>query len=206
MAGIGRRELIIGAGAVALGACNGAAGGAATEGEMSLGNASATVTLMEYASSTCPHCAEFHEAAWDQLKTNYIDTGRIKFVFREFPTAPAPVAVAGFQVARCGGATPEQYFTRVGEIFRTQRALFETIQSDAGHQYFVNLGEAAGLTEQQVLDCISDEAGAERVRHMVEAGEHDGVTGTPTFFINGTKFEQAPTYENLSHALDAAGA
>lgn len=206
MAAIGRRELILAAGALALGACNGGSAAGATEGEMVLGNASARVTLIEYASSTCPHCAEFHETAWDQLKSNYIDTGRIRFVFREFPTPPAPVAVAGFQVARCGGATPEQYFTRVGEIFRTQRSLFETLQADAGRRYFVNLGQAAGLTEQQVLQCISDEAGAARVRNMVQAGERDGVTGTPTFIINGTKFEQAPTYENLSRALDAAGA
>lgn len=206
MAGIGRRELILAAGALALMGCNGAGGAGAAEGDMVLGNANASVTLVEYASTTCPHCAEFHEAAWEQLKTNYIDTGRIRFVFREFPTAPAPVAVAGFQVARCGGATPEQYFTRVGEIFRTQQALFQGISADAGRQYFVSLGEAAGLTEQQVLDCISDEAGANRVRGMVAAGERDGVTGTPSFIINGTKFEQAPTYENLSHALDAAGA
>lgn len=206
MVAIGRRELILAAGALALGACNGGGGVGATEGEMSLGNANARVTLVEYASTTCPHCAEFHEATWDQLKTNYIDTGRIRFVFREFPTAPAPVAVAGFQVARCGGATPEQYFTRVGEIFRTQRSLFETIPADAGRQYFINLGQAAGLTQEQVLACVADEAGAERVRRMVEAGERDGVTGTPTLFINGTKFDQAPTYENLSRALDAAGA
>jgi protein-disulfide isomerase len=62
------------------------------------------------------------------------------------------------------------------------------------------------LSEDQVLQCIGDESGAARVRRMVEAGERDGVTGTPTFLINGTKFEQAPTYENLSRALDAAGA
>jgi len=206
MAAIGRRELILAASALALGACNGGSPGGAAEGEMVLGNANAQVTLVEYASSTCPHCAEFHEATWDQLKTNYIDTNRIRFVFREFPTAPAPVAVAGFQVARCGGASSEQYFTRLGEIFRTQRSLFESIPADGGRQYFVSLGQAAGLTEQQVLDCISDETGAERVRGMVDAGTQDGVTGTPTFLINGTKFEEAPTYENLSRALDAAGA
>jgi protein-disulfide isomerase len=206
MAGIGRRELILAAGALALGACSASGGAGATEGEMVLGNANAAVTLIEYASVTCPHCAEFHEAGWEQLKTNYIDTGRIRFVFREFPTAPAPVAVAGFQVARCGGASPEQYFTRIGEIFRSQRGLFESIRADAGRQEFVVLGVAGGVTEQQVLACVGDEAGADRVRRMVEAGERDGVTGTPTFIINGTKFEQAPTYENLSRALDAAGA
>jgi len=206
MFAIGRRELILGASALALAACNQGGAGVSSADEMSIGSADAPVTLVEYASTTCPHCAEFHETAWEQLKTNYIDTGRVRYVFREFPTAPAPVAVAGFQVARCGGASPEQYFTRIGEIFRTQQALFQTIQSDGGRQYFINLGDAAGLTQEQVLACIADEGGAERVRRVVEASQGDNVTGTPTFVINGTKFEQAPTYENISRALDAAGA
>ncbi len=206
MVAIGRRELIIGAGALALAACNRSGGGVASGDEMALGSTDAPVTLVEYASTTCPHCAEFHEAAWTQLKTNFIDTGRVRYVFREFPTAPAPIAVAAFQVARCGGATPEQYFTRVGEIFRTQQALFQAIPADGGRQYFINLGQAAGLTQEQVLECIGDEAGADRVRRIVEASQSDNVTGTPTFLINGTKFEQAPTYENLSRALEAAGA
>jgi protein-disulfide isomerase len=206
MVAIGRRELILAASAFALVGCNGGGGAALSPDDMVLGNASASVTLVEYASSTCPHCAEFHEAAWEQLKTTYIDSGRVHFVFREFPTPPPELALAGFQVARCGGATPEQYFARLGELFRTQGALGQALRVDGGRQYYVGLGQAAGLTEQQVLDCISDEAGAERVRRIVEVGRADGVSGTPTFFINGTKFEQAPTYENLSAALEAAGA
>ncbi|HET9230627.1 MAG TPA: thioredoxin domain-containing protein, partial [Vitreimonas sp.] len=106
-----RRGLILGASALALGgvlgACNGGgSSGAVTADDMVLGDANAPVTLVEYASTTCPHCAAFHEAAWEQLKTTYIDTGRVRFVFREFPTPPPAIAVAGFQLARCGGATP----------------------------------------------------------------------------------------------------
>jgi protein-disulfide isomerase len=210
MFAIGRRGLIVGAGALALGAsvgaCNGGGAAGAAEGEMALGNANAPVTLVEYASTTCPHCAEFHETAFEQLKTNYIDTGRIRFVFREFPTPPPAVAVAGFQLARCGGASPEQYFTRIGELFRQQTAIFATGSMEGVRAKLIEIGGAAGLSEQQVLECIGDEAGAERVRQHVEAGESDGVTGTPTFVINGTKYEGAPTYEDLARALDAAGA
>jgi protein-disulfide isomerase len=210
MFAIGRRGLVLSASALALGAslgaCNGGGAAGAAEGEIVLGNASAPVTLVEYASTTCPHCAEFHETAWDQLKTNYIDTGRVRFVFREFPTPPPAIAVAGFQLARCGGATSEQYFTRVGELFRQQRSMFASGSIEGVRAKLIEIGGAAGLSEQQVTDCINDPAGAERVRGMVEAGQRDGVTGTPTFLINGTKFEQAPTYENLSRALDAAGA
>ncbi len=211
MFAIRRRGLILGASALALGvslgACNsGGASGGVTADDMVMGNASAPVTLVEYASTTCPHCAEFHEAAWEQLKTTYIDTGRVRFVFREFPTPPPAIAVAGFQLARCGGATPEQYFTRVGELFRQQRAIFASGTMEGVRAKLIEIGGAAGLSEPQVLECISDEAGAERIRRIVDSAEADNVTGTPTFIINGTKFEQAPTYENLSRALEAAGA
>jgi protein-disulfide isomerase len=210
MFAIGRRGLIVCASALALGAsvgaCNGGGGSAVTADDMVLGNASAPVTLVEYASTTCPHCAEFHETVWEQLKTNYIDTGRVRFVFREFPTPPPAIAVAGFQLARCGGATPEQYFIRIGELFRQQRAMFASGTMEGVRAKLVEIGGAAGLSEPQVLQCISDEAGAERIRRIVEGAEADNVTGTPTFIINGTKLEQAPTYENISRALDAAGA
>ncbi len=206
MAAIGRRELIIGAGALALGACNGAGGTSIGEDDMVLGQANAPITLIEYASTTCPHCAAFHEENWDRLKEQYIDTGRVRFVFREFPTAPAAVAVAGFQVARCGGATPEQYFARVGELFRQQQAIFASGSMEGVRAKLIEIGGAAGLSEQQVLECISDESGAERVRRIVESANNEfNITGTPTFIINGRKVEDPSfvTWDGLSRILDA---
>lgn len=210
MFAIGRRTLLLGVGALTLGtaaACNGSGGGAAvSEDDVVLGQPNAPVTLIEYASSTCPHCAEFHEAVFDQLKENYIDTGKLRYVFREFPTAPAPVAVAGFQLARCGGATPEQYFTRLGEIFRQQQAMFATGTMEGVRQKLIEIGGAAGLSQEQVVQCISDEAGAERVRRIVEAGDRDfQVSATPTFILNGRKVEgtSAQTYEGLSRLIEA---
>jgi protein-disulfide isomerase len=206
MFAIGRRELLLGASALALAGCGGAQGnGGPSPDDMVLGSADAPVTLIEYASTTCPHCAEFHEEVWDRLKENYIDTGRVRFVFREFPTAPAPVAVAGFQLARCGGATPEQYFTRLGELFRQQQALFASIGVDGGRQKFIDIGGAAGLSQDLVMQCITDEAGAERIRRIVEGAQEFNVTGTPTIVINGRKIEDPSvvTYEGLSRILDA---
>lgn len=206
MFAIGRRKLLLGAGALALAGCGGASGdGGPGPDDMVLGSDDAPVTMIEYASTTCPHCAEFHEAVWDQFKENYIDTGKVRFIFREFPTAPAPVAVAGFQLARCGGATPEQYFTRLGELFRQQRALFATLQVDGGRQKFIEIGAAAGLSEEQVMQCITDEAGAERIRRIVEGAAQFNVTGTPTIIINGQKIEDpsVQTYDGLSRVLEA---
>jgi protein-disulfide isomerase len=207
MFAIGRRELLVGASALALVGCDGASGGAGVSADdMVLGASDAPVTMIEYASTTCPHCAAFHEEVWDQLKETYIDTGRVRFVFREYPTAPAPVAVAGFQLARCGGATPEQYFTRVGELFRQQRAIFASGSMDGVRRKLIEIGAAAGLSEQQVLECIGDEAGAERIRDTVEAGNREfAITGTPTFIINGRKVEDpgVVTWEGLQRILDA---
>jgi protein-disulfide isomerase len=172
---------------------------------MVLGATDAPVTLIEYASVTCTHCAAFHEENWERLKTQYIDTGRVRYVLREFPTPPAAVAVAGFQLARCGGATPEQYYTRVGELFRQQGAIFASGTMEGVRAKFVEIGAAAGLTEQQVLQCISDESGAERIRETVEASRELNITGTPTFVLNGRKVEDASvvTWEGLSRILDA---
>lgn len=206
MFAIGRRELLLGAAALALAGCNGASGsGGASPDDMVLGSPDAPVTMIEYASTTCGHCAAFHEEVWEQLKTNYIDTGRVRFVFREFPTAPPQVAVAGFQLARCGGATPEQYFTRIGELFRQQQALFATLQADGGRQKLLEIGAAAGLSEQQVLECVSDEAGPERIRRIVNGADEFNVTGTPTIIINGRKIEDPSvvTWAGLSRILDA---
>jgi protein-disulfide isomerase len=187
--------------------CGGASGGAGVSADdMVLGSPDAPVTMIEYASTTCPHCAAFHEEVWDQLKETYIDTGRVRFVFREYPTAPAPVAVAGFQLARCGGATPEQYFTRVGELFRQQRAIFATGTMDGVRRKLIEIGAAAGLSEEQVVECISDESGAERIRNTVETGNREfTITGTPTFVINGSKVEDPSivTWEGLQRILDA---
>ena len=211
MFAIGRRNLLLGASALALGGlagCGGANGQAsASPDDMGIGDANAPVTLIEYASVTCSHCRDFHEAVWPDLKANYIDTGKIRFIFREYPTAPPAVAVAGFQVARCGGATPEQYLTRVGVLFDQQQAIFASGTMEGVRQKFVEIGAGAGLSEAQVMECISDPTGAERIRRTVETAEREfAISGTPTFILNGEKLTDpsVTTYEGLSRALDAA--
>jgi protein-disulfide isomerase len=210
MSAIGRRTLLLSVGALALGTvagCNSGSGGnAVTEDDVVLGQPNAPVTLIEYASSTCPHCADFHEHVFEELKTNYIDTGKVRYVFREYPTAPPQVAVAGFQLARCGGASPEQYFIRLGELFRQQQAIFATGTMEGVRQKFIEIGGAAGLSQDQVMQCITDEGGAERIRRIVEAGNRDfQITGTPTFVLNGRKVEDPSvvTYEGLSRLIEA---
>lgn len=203
---VGRRNLLLSAAALALvAACNGAGGGTAiTEDDVAIGSETATVTLIEYASTTCPHCAEFHNEAWEQLKANYIDNGRVRFVFREFPTDPAAVAVAGFQLARCGNADPNTYFARISELFRQQRAMFATGSIEGIRDAMIDIGTASGLSREQITQCFNDPAGGERIRRIGEASRPLNVTGTPTLFINGRRYEGQLTYAALSGALDAA--
>ena len=132
----GRRNLLLGGGALAalsVAGCNGSSGGASglSPDDMALGNPDSGVTLIEYGSSMCSHCREFEETVFRQLKTNYIDTNKIHFIFREVlaPVDPQRViptiALAEYQVARCNNATPEQYFSRLGVLFEQQPAMFQ---------------------------------------------------------------------------------
>lgn len=206
---IGRRGLLLGASALALAgtlaACGGGSGTAVSADDIVLGAEDAPVTMIEYASATCGHCAAFHEAVWEQLKTTYIDTGKVRFIFREFPTAPPAVAVAGFQLARCGGASNEQYFARLGEIFRQQQAIFASGSMEGIRQKFIEIGAAAGLSADQVNQCITDDEGGERARRIVDGASAFNVTGTPTIIINGRKIEDADaqTWAGLSRILEA---
>lgn len=207
---ITRRVLaIFGAAFLLVSACS-PAGGAQKLGkyedasDMAIGNVKAPLTLIEYASVTCVHCRQFHDTVYEQLKTNYIDTGKVRFVFREMLTAPPEVAAAGFQLARCGGASAEQYMNRISALFDQQNAVFQSLQQGQARQVLLQTARASGLSEEQFQACITDEKGYERIRETAkQAEERYQVTGTPTLVLNGKKLEpEALTYEGLSKILD----
>ncbi|MBL8549175.1 MAG: DsbA family protein [Hyphomonadaceae bacterium] len=202
-----RRTLLLTAAAAAfLAACQKADSAPSNSTDMTIGAADAPLHLIEYASATCPHCAEFHETVWPLLKQHYIDTGKVRFTFREMATPPAPVAVAMFQLARCGGADASTYLTRVGVLLQQQRNVLSGGTMQSVRDALVNIGRAANLSEEQVMACITDEAGAERVRRSAEeASERFGVTGTPTFILDGTRVDDpaVTTWDGMKRVLDA---
>jgi protein-disulfide isomerase len=212
----GRRNLLLGGGALAalaVAGCNSSTqASGATPDDMALGNPDSGVTLVEYGSTMCSHCAEFDEAVFHQLKANYIDTGRIHYIFREVlaPVDPQRViptiALAEYQVARCNNATPEQYFSRLGVMFEQQPAMFQAGSRNGVEAKLVEIGGAAGLSREQVLACINDPTGAERMERLQALADRDNVTGTPTFYLNGEKIEDPSvmTYEGMARVLDAA--
>lgn len=177
--------------------CTGKTGGAA-EGDMALGAAEgAKVTVVEYASVTCNHCAVWNEEVWPEFKTKYVDNNKVRFVFREFPTPPQDIAVAGFLIARCAG--PDKYFDVVEDIMASQKEWMAGVQP---RTTLFRAGQAAGLSEQQINDCIRDKSAIEAMEKRIQAGIDAGVSGTPYFMVNGVRVADS-SLSGLSAAIDA---
>jgi protein-disulfide isomerase len=195
------------ASAAALGACSTGGGDASLDpSDMAIGDAAAKVSVIEYASVTCPHCREFHEKVWPQLKANYIDTGKIKFVFREFPTPPQEVAVAGFQVARCAaGNDAAKYFSVIDTLFEQQPQIFEALEKGTVRQQLLLIAQSAGVSEDAFNACITDSSGPKRVQTTVDkAIKVFKIEGTPSLIVDGKLLgAEGVTYEGLSKAIDA---
>jgi protein-disulfide isomerase len=171
--------------------------------DMTLGNPQARVVVVEYASLACPHCALFHNDVFPAFKAKYIDTGKVLFVYREYITAPAQVAVAGAVVARCAGKAG--YFTVIDGVFAAQQEIYSDGTVAGMRRILFREGARAGLTQPQVEACLADTAAFEAMDVRVNrAKTEEGVVGTPTFKVNGVKVRTPPTGEMDLPALDAA--
>ncbi|MEM9573012.1 MAG: thioredoxin domain-containing protein [Pseudomonadota bacterium] len=165
------------------------------------GDPNAPVTLIEYASWTCPACLDFHARVLPTIKADYIDTGKVRLVFREFPTPPANIAVAGFTLARC--TQGEDYYNLLDELFMRQGAILTLARQggpvvEALKQVGVNHGIA---TDTEFEACLESEAGRDAIRASIAAAQSKGVSATPTFFLNG---EQMDTNVRVSAEVFAA--
>ena len=176
--------------------CTAKSGGAA-DGDMAMGaGADAKVTVVEYASVTCGHCAVWNEEVWPEFKTRYVDTKKVRYVFREFPTPPQDVAVAGFLIARCAGE--DKYFHVIDQIMR---ALPELHSGTPPRDILLRTARDAGLSEARFQTCISDPAGVAAMEKRIKAAQDAGVTGTPTFMVNGQVVGDR-SLESLSQSID----
>ena len=199
MGSIARRIFLVLAVAGLMGACSqaGAAGAKGGDGENSMGNANAKVTMIEYASVTCPHCARFNEEVFPAFKAKYIDTGKVRYIFREFLTPPQQVAAAGFLIARCAGK--DKYFSVVDAIFHSQQEMFT--QGGDIRGILFRIGRSAGLTDDKINTCVQDEKALKDLNDRFEKAINvDKIDGTPTFVINGKKMESG---EKTLAQLDA---
>jgi protein-disulfide isomerase len=150
-------------------------------GDVALGPADAKVTIIEYASMTCPHCAAFHQETWPELKKRWVDTCKVRFVLREFPLDP--LATAGFMLARCDGES--KYYPIVDLLFSQQRAwAYAERPLDALRQMM----KQAGFSQEKFDSCLKDQKLYDAVNAVKNRGmDVFKVESTPTFFINGQR-------------------
>lgn len=173
--------------------------------EMTIGAASAPIHLTEYASMTCPHCAQFHLANWATLKSRYIDTGRVRFTLREMATPPPAVALAMFQLARCEGASPDEYLRRVGILFERQSAILGAGTLGGVRDALLAAGGEWGLSQAKILACLNDPEGVQRIQRSIEGAMALGVNHTPSFLFDGVLDEDHAfqTPDGMVRILDA---
>lgn len=169
--------------------------------EMTQGNPEAKVTVIEYASFTCPHCASFHDSQFKQLKAEYIDTGLVHFIYRDVYFDRFGLWAS--MVARCGGE--ERFFGISDMIYDQQREWIGTGQDPAAIAANLRkIGKVAGLGEDQLDACLNDNDKAKTlVAWYQQNAEADGIRSTPTLVINGTAYNNM-SYDELKDILDEA--
>ena len=209
-----RRTLLVGASAIAVIAALGGAGAliearpAAAQsipladllvppplGDRSIGKDDAPVTIVEYASMTCPHCAHFHETTYPELKKRYIDTGKVRFIFREFPLDP--LAAGAAMLARC--ADKEKFFPMIETLFQLQRqwAVEKPIPP------LMAIAKQAGFTEQSFNACLSNQKMLDEIQaEQKRAADKFKVNSTPTLFVNGQMQRGGVSIDELAKVID----
>ncbi|MBA8841244.1 MULTISPECIES: DsbA family protein [unclassified Ochrobactrum] len=164
--------------------------------DMVYGKADAPVTIIEYASLTCPHCADFTINTFPKIKEKYIDSGKARLIFREFPFDPR--ATAAFMLARC--APEDRYFPMVDVFFKQQQ---QWATAEDGEAALLQIAKLAGFTQESFKACLTNQQVLDDVRATMERGSKDfGVNATPTFFINGQKYAGALSVDEMSAIID----
>jgi protein-disulfide isomerase len=163
--------------------------------DISMGSETAPVTIIEYASMTCPHCAAFEAQVFPKLKEKYIDTGKVRFILREFPLDQ--LAAAAFMLARCAG--PDKYYPMVETLFAQQAkwAVRNPLEP------LLAIAKQAGFTQQSFEACINNKDQLNKVQQVRDrASQKFKVKATPTFFINGELHEGGMSIEDLDKAIE----
>jgi protein-disulfide isomerase len=164
--------------------------------DMALGPANAPVSITEYASMSCPHCAAFDENVFPMLRSKYIDTGKVRFVFREFPLDVR--AAAASMLARCiANDDAEKFFGAIDTLFKQQEQLIAQPKDT-----LIRIGKQAGLEDQAIERCESDQAQLDKLSADQKfAFDVLKVDATPTFFINGEQIKGNMSFEDIDRKI-----
>ncbi len=166
--------------------------------DMVMGDAKAPVTIVEYASMTCPHCAHFQEATFPDIKKRYIDTGKVRYILRDFPLDQ--LAAAAFIVARCAAKDDkDKYYSLIDTLFRQQR----TWAIEKPIPPLMAIAKQAGLTEESFNACLANQKAWDAMESVRDrATKQFKVQSTPTFFINGQQVTGALSIEEFAKVID----
>ncbi|KQT49930.1 disulfide bond formation protein DsbA [Methylobacterium sp. Leaf456] len=167
-------------------------------GDVWLGPADAKVTIIEYASLTCSHCAHFHKETYPVLKERYIDTGKVRFTLREFPLDP--LSTAAFMLSRCDGN--EKYYPISDLLFDQQQNWAFVRKPQSPVDALEQIVRQAGFSKEKFETCLKDQKTYGAINAVKTRGlETFKVESTPTFFINGTKYSGALSIEELEKII-----
>ncbi|PHR59087.1 MAG: hypothetical protein COA43_09535 [Robiginitomaculum sp.] len=167
------------------------------DGEHVLGKKNAPVTLIIYASVMCPHCADWFTSTWPDVKKNYVDTGKVRIVFREFITAPGQLTVMGFQIANC--APENKYFSILEHQMREQENIIQSMKDGKGLETYLAIAKKADLNSQKEMEtCFSNEEGIAKIELSMKLAESGGLANVPNFIINGETFKGRSDYLPMS--------
>jgi protein-disulfide isomerase len=170
--------------------------------DMSMGSPKAKVTVIEYGSASCTHCAHFNNDIFPAFKAKYVDTGKVRYVFREFLTEPVNLAAASFLLARCAGK--DKYFSVLDAVFKAQADIYKTGDADTALH---KIAQDAGLSEDKAKACLADKAAVDALNARVQGYiDNDKISGTPTFFVDGERMEGVQTLDKLDAAIARAQA
>ena len=159
------------------------------------GNPDAPVTLVEYASVACGACAGWHNQVYPEFKKKYVDTGKVRYVFREYVTGVPEYADAGFMIALC--APEENYFKNIAFQFKRFSQIMKMGQQGKARDAYIGIAKSAGLSEDDFITCMQNQELRDQYKAKMQTGIDLGVGGTPAFFINGVQ------YKNKDSRLEA---
>ena len=163
--------------------------------EQSFGRSDAPVTVIEYASLTCHHCRDFHVKNWPEIKARYVDTGKVRFIMREFPLDA--LAAGGFMLARCSGDS--KWYAVVDLLFRADDKWAHAADPVEGLR---SIMRQTGMSNDAFESCLKDQKLLDQIKAVADRGTAAGVDATPTFFINGRKESGALTLEQFGKLVD----
>lgn len=153
-------------------------------GDHATGSADAELVVVEYASFACPHCAHFQTEAWPVIRDEFVETGRVRYIFRPMLTSPPQIAAIGMVLADC--ADESRYFSATDLLFSEQSTIFETAQAQGDvSAVYDRIAAAVGLSPEALNACFGDPAMSEMVNAAAVQANEDGIAGTPSFIIDG---------------------